>query len=235
MLAANPDGMTLSEISMELGLPKTSVFDIAQTLRQEHFLREVKKRFAIGYMAREIGDAYEADKDLYGIAKQHLTALADELNMAASLVLYENDGLDYVVEYRPVGSIVAPGASSGHSYIHASASGKVLLAFMQGARRQKALATLEFIPFTERTIVTAEAFAAELDTVKKRGYALDDREFNTLMTCISAPLFNRNQAIAAITLSGLQIAPESIPVIAGRIIMTSRAISELLTAGRDRD
>lgn len=34
LLAARPDGMTISEISVELRMPKTSAFDIVQTLRQ---------------------------------------------------------------------------------------------------------------------------------------------------------------------------------------------------------
>ena len=129
LLAKRPDGMTLSEISLELEMPKTSAFDILQTLRQEHFLRETHKRFSIGYMAHEVGRSYQPDRDLYGIVRPELPPLGDKFGMTASLVFHEEEGLVYALEYRPANSIVSSGASSGYSFIHASASGKAIFAF----------------------------------------------------------------------------------------------------------
>ena len=231
LLAASPDGMTLSEIGEALNLPKTSAFDIVRTLNKMHFLHESKKRFTIGFMAHEVGTAYDQHRDLYGLAKSHLTALADTMNMAGSLVQMDGGGLDYVIEHRPIGSIISPAASSGTDYIHASASGKVLLAFMTEGRRKKALATLNFAAFTDRTITDGETFEAEIAKVRRLGYAVDDREFNSLMTCVSAPILSRNKAVATLTLSGLQIDPLVVPGIAERIMNVSRIISDEL--GRD--
>ncbi|MFV0348658.1 MAG: IclR family transcriptional regulator [Halodesulfovibrio sp.] len=231
LLADAPEGMTLSEIGAALDLPKASAFDIVQTLRQTHFLREANKRFSIGFMAREVGEAYDPHRDLFGIVKPHLVGLADALKMAGSLVQYEKDGLNYVFEHRPLGSIISPGASSGMDFVHASASGKVLIAFMTEAKRKKALSGMRFTRFTDRTITSMDAFVAELEKVKRLGYGVDDREFNGLMTCISTPIFSRNQAVAAITLSGLQIDPQSVSGIAERIMNTARIIANEL--GRD--
>lgn len=225
LLARTPNGMTLSEIGASLDLPKASAFDIVQTLRQTHFLRETGKRFSIGFMAHEVGMAYDPHRDLYGVAKPHLIAIADELRMAGSLVQYEGEGLNYVIEHRPLGSIISPGASSGPDFIHASASGKVLLAFMTEAKRKKALSTLKFVPFTERTITSMDLFMTELEKVRRQGYAVDEREFNELMTCVSTPIFIRNQTVATITLSGLQIDPQAIGGIAERMMQTARVIS----------
>lgn len=224
LLAARPDGMTISEISVELDIPKTSAFDIVQTLRKQHFLRETRKRFTIGYMAHEVGEAYQPDKDLYGIVRPTLSPLGDEFGMTASLVFYEDDGLVYAMEYRPAGSILSSGASSGHGFLHASASGKVLLAFMPETKRNKELEKINFVALTDRTITSEEAFLRELAEVKKRGYALDMREFNPLQTCVSAPILHRGQALAAVTLSGLQVDESHIPFIADRLIRATRSI-----------
>ena len=105
LLAASPDGMTLSEIGEALNLPKTSAFDIVRTLNKMHFLHESKKRFTIGFMAHEVGVAYDQHRDLYGLTKSHLTALADSMNMAGSLVQMDGGGLDYVIE-TPVVAVV---------------------------------------------------------------------------------------------------------------------------------
>lgn len=232
LLATHPDGMTISEISVELSMPKTSAFDIVQTLRKQHFLRESHKRFTIGYMAHEVGEAYQPDKDLYGIVRPALSPLGDEFGMTVSLVFYEEDGLVYALEYRPAGSIISSGASSGHGFLHASASGKVLLAFMSEAKRAKALKNIHFTALTEHTITSEEAFLHELDEVRKRGYALDLREFNPLQTCVSAPILQRGQALAAVTLSGLQVDETHIPFIANRLIRATRSIEgKLLMQG----
>lgn len=235
LLAARPDGMTISEISVELRMPKTSAFDIVQTLRKQHFLREARKRFTIGYMAHEVGVAYQPDKDLYGIVRPALSPLGDEFGMTASLVFYEDDGLVYALEYRPASSIISSGASSGHGFLHASASGKVLLAFMPEPKLARALKKIHFTAITERTITSEEAFLHELEEVRKRGYALDLREFNPLQTCVSAPILQRGQALAAVTLSGLQVDESHIPFIADRLIRAARSIEGKLVMQESRE
>lgn len=228
LLASNPNGMTITEIGGELEIPKTSAFDIVQTLRQTHFLRESNKRFYIGFMAQEVGDGYIQEKGVYGRTKQYLIALAQELNLAGSLVFYHKGTLDYVFEHVPAGAVIAP-VSNGIEFVHSSASGKVLIAFMSDAKQKKALAALNFTKFTNKTIRNLDAFKLELGKVKQQGYAVDDGEFNELMTCVSTPLFNQHRVVAAITLSGLQVKPEAITHIVTRLMDTAHIISKATT------
>lgn len=224
LLAKRPDGMTLSEISLELDMPKTSTFDIVQTLRQEHFLRETHKRFCIGYMAHEVGRSYQPDKDLFGIVRPELPPLGDKFGMTASLVFHEEEGLIYALEYRPANSIISSGASSGYSFIHASASGKALFAYLSPSKLKKELKKVNFTPLTKNTITDEETFLKELTKVKECGYAVDRYEFNSLQTCISVPVFHGGQVVAAVTLSGLQVHDDDIPAIASDIMRTVKSI-----------
>jgi DNA-binding IclR family transcriptional regulator len=228
LLADSPEGMTLTEIGAALDLPKASAFDIVQTLRKTHFLRETNKRYAIGFMVYEVGGAYSKGKDLYAAAQPILEDLANQLNMAGSIVTYEKGTLNYVIEHRPIGSIVSPIASSGMDFVHASASGKCLIAFMSEARQRKAFSLLSFKRFTDRTIQNAIDFMEDLEKIRSRGYAVDDREFNELMTCVSTPIFRCKQAVATLTLSGLQLDPQVIPGIAERMMEKAKQISKEL-------
>ncbi|SDP39163.1 IclR family transcriptional regulator [Desulforhopalus singaporensis] len=232
LLATAPDGMTVTEIGTALKLPKTSTFDIVQTLRQVDFLREKGKRFFIGYMAGEVGRAYAAEQEIDEVASPHIVALAEKLQMVGSLVLYENGSLNYVFEHSPPGSIIAPGASGGTSYVHASASGKVLIANMPAARQTKAMASLRFTAFTDNTIMDAGTYKREIKKVQEQGYAVDDREFHKFLTCVSAPIFNRGKVAAAITMSGLQVDNEAIEDIASQLVVTARVISAELSETR---
>ena len=97
LLAKRPDGMTLSEISLELEMPKTSAFDILQTLRQEHFLRETHKRFSIGYMAHEVGRSYQPDRDLYDVWNSLCQRIEKSYEME---LLWNRGGKAWTYEYK---------------------------------------------------------------------------------------------------------------------------------------
>jgi len=228
LLANFPNGLTASEIGERLSIPKTSAFDIVQTLKYTHFLRETNKRFYIGFMAREVGESYALEKEMYGVAKQYIIDLADQLKMAGSLVIYEKGELDYVIEYTPEGVIITPSASGGKDFIHASASGKMLIASMSAAKQKKALSGLKFTSFTNRTITTIDDYKKELELTRERGYGVDDREWHELVTCVSVPVFNYKKVVAAITLSGLQLDRDAIPGIAEKLKQKSHDITSEL-------
>lgn len=225
LLAKSPHGLTVSEIGERLELPKTSAFDIVQTLKMTHFLRVAANRYFIGFMANEVGLAYAREKELYGVAKDHIIDLSEDMKMAGSLVVYENNGLDYVFEHVPEGAIITPAATSGKNFMHASASGKVLISYMTEAKQKKALSKLTFTPFTDNTILTLGAFKDELTITRKRGYGVDKREWHELVTCVSVPIYSHNKVVAVLTLSGLQIDQEAISGLAERMKRKSKQIT----------
>ncbi|WP_136799500.1 IclR family transcriptional regulator [Desulfosediminicola ganghwensis] len=226
LLAQCPEGLTVTEIGERLKLPKTSTFDIVRTLKMALFLRESSNRYYIGFMANEVGTAYAGDKELYGVAKPHILKLSDQMKMASSLVVFEGIVLNYVFEHTPKGAIITPASSNTKDFLHASASGKVLLSYMTDAKQKKVLSKLKFSPFTDNTITSKDAFIEELKTTLKRGYGVDDREWNDLVTCVSVPIFIHKKVIAAMTLSGLQIASDVIPGVADKLKNVSQIITE---------
>jgi DNA-binding IclR family transcriptional regulator len=78
---------------------------------------------------------------------------------------------------------------------HATAAGKVLLAFA-GAAPAKLDA------YTERTITDPAALAAELARVREQGWAEAEGEREPDLNALAAPVFGRGGALAAIL--GLQ-------------------------------
>ena len=61
----------------------------------------------------------------------------------------------------------------------------------------------ELTRYTVNTILTYEDLKEEIDKVRRRGYAMDHEEQEMGLTCIGAPILDRNKkAVAAISLSG---------------------------------
>ena len=85
---------------------------------------------------------------------------------------------------------------------HASASGKMFLATMQPAKRDRMIGTLSLERYTNNTLADVDALKAELSQIKGDGYAFDDEEFLTGLFCVAVPIFDRNgrDCLAALAL-----------------------------------
>jgi DNA-binding IclR family transcriptional regulator len=81
---------------------------------------------------------------------------------------------------------------------HASALGKVLLAFGAASLPSGTLQTK-----TSRTITTRSLLNAELEKVRKAGFAIIDNELEDGLVAVAAPVFGHDgNVIAAISISG---------------------------------
>ena len=108
----------------------------------------------------------------------------------------------------------------GRVQMHSSGAGKVLMAHMDPARRQRILATNDLPRETPRTITDRGRLEAELDQTCALGYSVDDEEHALGLRCVAAPLFDElGRAVAAISVSGpsARIPVDRLPVL-GRMV-----------------
>ncbi len=113
--------------------------------------------------------------------------------------------------------------------LHRVATGKALLAFLDEEDRGRLLADLDWTRATPRSIVSPDAMRRELDLVRERGWALDDREALEDTSCIAAPVFDgRNRVVAAVATVGQvdQITPDRYDVLAGLVRNTANTLSQ---------
>jgi len=79
---------------------------------------------------------------------------------------------------------------------HALAMGKVVLALLEpGAVARYVARGLK--SFTPTTITTPEALAAELEAVRRNGFAVDREEFDENFCCVAAPILDEQGRFAA--------------------------------------
>ncbi|MCP4120116.1 MAG: IclR family transcriptional regulator [Desulfobacteraceae bacterium] len=230
LLTEHEDGLTLSEIVKHLELPKTSVFDIVHTLKNIHMLRQDNKRFTIGFHAYKIGCAYIRTKDLYSVAKESLTQLAEEVQLSVSLILYEDGVLNYVFQYDPLKSYVQSRPVDLNGAMHASASGKVILANLDQQEREGLIENMELTKFTETTITEKAGLQEELKLTKARGYGIDNEEYTDHFFCISVPIFDHERVLAAVSFSGLKVFNNNRPQVIKKIMALGHKISAKISA-----
>jgi len=82
-------------------------------------------------------------------------------------------------------------------YLHAGATGKVLLAYLDDAEAEQVITRVGLPAFTENTITDPEQLKADLKQIKRAGFALSTSEMHEGVIAIAAPIFNRRERLEA--------------------------------------
>ncbi|MCU3616967.1 DNA-binding transcriptional repressor XynR, partial [Enterobacter hormaechei subsp. oharae] len=88
--------------------------------------------------------------------------------------------------------------------VHATAIGKVLIAWLGEAELNALLEGYQYTAFTPATLASREALLAALAQTREQGYALDSEENEQGVRCVAVPVWNHeSRVIAALSLSTL--------------------------------
>jgi len=74
--------------------------------------------------------------------------------------------------------------------LHTTSVGKALVAFAEDSERVRLVEELELEPLTEFSITDRDAFRADIEQVRRRGYAVMDEENELGMRAVAVPVFN---------------------------------------------
>ncbi len=202
--ASHLDGFRITDVMHDLFIPKSSAFDIIYTLIDCEML-EVKnermKTFALGPKTYDIGYQYIKDNSIIDVATPILKKLGDQFSKTVFMGKYDNDEVLYVFKYQPPTAILNHCSVNTRADLYCTALGKAMLADRVA---EFDFSKINFKKFTDRTILSVEDLKKNLEEVKMRGYAVDNREIKDYMICVSAPVYDANgQSNYAISISSL--------------------------------
>ncbi|MGC5585867.1 IclR family transcriptional regulator [Ornithinimicrobium sp. W1665] len=198
-LASRPDGATLLQITVELGLPMSTLHRLLASLEDEHFVTRVGKVYVLGPDAIGLsrGIRYTAQ-----VAKRHLHALTSETGETTFLTEFLGERAVCVAISDGPGSLRLFVRVGEAMPLHAAASARAILAFRPDEEVQALLSASPMTMFTPKTPVTVEEVAEDLSMVRRMGYDLCDEELDPAVVAISAPVFDaHNEVIASVTVA----------------------------------
>ncbi len=206
-VAKEEDGLTLTEITELLDCPKSSAFNIIQTLLNLDLLSESKannKKYQLGPENYVLGMNYYKRLDLVDLFKEFLPGIGDKFHRNCFGGILEGDKVLYIYKYAGEGAKLATCDKGTKAELYCTGLGKVLLAYSSSDYQKKVIDNMTFIKKTERTISTKEQLYKELEEVRKKGYACDNREIEDHMICFAAPVFNfSGECVAAVSISDM--------------------------------
>ena len=194
-LAEGAPELGTNEIARRTGINASTVSRLLATLAEARLVEFVPEtgRYRLGLRLVQLGTAVLERIDLRDVARPHLRSLVEATDETATLSVAGDESavtVDFVQSPSSVQSVAQVGRPS---VAHATATGKVMLAF-----GERAALTGKLAAFTPRTITTGAALERELARVRKRGWAQSVGEREEGLNAIAAPVYDGRGALAAI-------------------------------------
>ena len=193
----------VAEIASLLGEEKVTTYRMMVTLEQAGYvLRDpASKRYSLSYkvvsLSRNLLAENEVSKQIQETLRSVVYATHETLHYSVL------DGFEAVLVYRVKGSqLVSVDFQIGdRSALNCTSIGKALLAYQDNEFIERFIESgLE--KRTDKTITDPDKLLAELQRIRKQGYALDEREFASNMRCVAVPVFSKGGVNSGISISG---------------------------------
>ena len=232
LVSKRPEGITLDEICEELGLPKTSAYDIVITLVETgmiHVSRGQKQQYRIGLTAYRIGINYTNNLDYIRTIEPVLKEFSNQVGKTVFFGVRSDDEIVYLCKFEPENPIITTATVGTKNPLYCTSLGKAILAFTEESFRDEIIDKIAFVKKTERTLTTKAALKKELEQIAKRGYALDAREAEEHMECVGAPVFDRDgNVFGAISVSSLYKPTEDYEALGRAVREKAKEVSKLM-------
>lgn len=178
-------GADLPQLADDLSLAKSTVYKHVMTLYECGYLVKEGDQYYIGPKFLNLGEHARSRKLGYQFADDTVRELTDATDEEVDFVI-EDHGRIVTISESYHRWVKYPGEDESNRYrarmgtyypMHATASGKAILAELPRARVEAILDRWGLSAKTENTITERRDLFEELEQVEDRGYAVDDEEF----------------------------------------------------------
>ncbi|MEG1338847.1 IclR family transcriptional regulator [Cetobacterium sp.] len=195
------EGKTISEISTELDIPKSSVADILSTLEKFDYISKKNlnnKKYTIGFNLLRLANKFYST---YGNASILLNDLKNRCHATILYSIREKDCVCYILKFEYNTLKINTPEIGERNELYYSGTGKAILAAESEIFIRQYMERVKFSPRTKNTIITKEALYKEIENIRKNGYSVDNEEGCEGIYCIACPIYDyRNEVIGAINI-----------------------------------
>ncbi len=191
LLSSHSAGMTLSQISAELSVPKSTAHALLSTMRDRGLVQQLSTgAYSLGMRLFEYGCAVSRGLDITAVSRPYLERLA-VLTGANSVItmLSVDTAVSFDYARSPSGVQILPQIGE-RLPLHATSQGKLLLSSLSDSRVRVILKGAGMPSFTPHTFVTSQELIESLDEIRENGYAVEDGEYKIGLRSVSAPVYD---------------------------------------------
>ena len=198
----NLERARLTDVATELEMPPSTAHAYLQTLVETGYVRRVEDQYTLSLRFLELGGYTRQGYRIHEVARSEVDKIARKTNEVASLgveeggervLLYKSEGADSVYDNAPTGE---------YTHMHWSALGKALLSQFDKSTIEAIVEKHGLPKRTDQTITVVDDLFEELETIRTRGYSIENEERRTGIRSIAVPVTDENNVVAAISISG---------------------------------
>jgi IclR family pca regulon transcriptional regulator len=193
---------TVTELAATTGLTRATARRFLITLIELGYVESDGRIFRLTPKVLELGYSFLSGLRFPDIALPHLERLVAEVDEGSEASVLDGDHIVYVARV-PSSAVMTVSINVGARMpAHATSMGKVLLAFLPDEELDAYFETAELRSFLPRTVTDPAELRAQLEEVRKQGYAIVDQELEEGLVAIAAPVRGRGgRVVGAINLS----------------------------------
>src|SRR3954465_3083179 len=178
-VAGSPVPVPLKQLTDLIGIDRSSVFRLANTLRQRRVLANPKgsKDYILGPTAWRLSRRY--GRNVLGMFFHHyLQDLTATLGETSHFAVREGVEVFFIDHHIPTGQVVSVAGQTGEfAPLHCTAHGKALLADLDLGALRQLLGRAPLRVYTRSTIKSVTRLAQACAQVRLDGFALDEGEY----------------------------------------------------------
>ena len=219
----------VSELAGEIGVHKSTAFRLLGALEAREMVQQDTERgkyrlgFGLVRLARSVNVQLELTEQARPLTDELARTLGESINVA---VLREHFAVN-VLQSQGHASVISQNWIGQLTPLHATSSGKVLLAHLDSAR-QAELIGRKLDRFTPHTHTDREDLRKELRRVLELGHAATYGELELGLNAVAVPVRGEDgRIIAALSASGpaYRLSPERIGEVLNQLVVTAANLS----------
>ena len=222
--------MTLTEIGNRLDLHKSTVYRLLQALKERGYIeKSARGSYRLGMEFIELSSLYLNNLELKTEAQPVLRELSSLSGNTAFLATLQESEVVYIDKMETHNSLRKYSIIGQRAPLYCTALGKSMLTGKSEEQIRRMYQGVDMKAFTTKTNTTLDALIEEVERIRRRGWSVDDEEYEEGLRCIGAPIRDyRAEVIAAVSTSGYTsvITRERVEEIAAYVVKAARDISQ---------
>lgn len=230
LLSKSKHGLTLSQLTRSLDLPKSSVHCLLLTFERHGYLYrdDLSGRFRLGLRLCDLANGALSGVALREQAAPFLNQLRESTQLTTHMAVLEQDEVVLIEKVEPLTTRINSWIGKRMD-VHCTALGKALTAYLPEEQVDALVRRRGMLRHNDNTISSLKRLKQELEQVRKLGYSIDDEEEEIGVRCLGAAVLSaENHAIAAISVTGttVQINAETRDALVAKIKAAAAGIAE---------
>jgi DNA-binding IclR family transcriptional regulator len=232
-LAAGGNPLGVTEVADRLEVDPSTAYRLLVTLEAGGLVQKDpdSKKYDLGYGILEVAHGLLGRMGVVNVADPFLRSIAALTGESTHVAVLDGTRAVFVGRHSGAGVLRVETTIGSSEPAYCTAVGKALLADFAEADLRRLFGDGPLPRHTPQTITTIPELAAEVERVRRLGYAYDEEELHPGVRCLAAPVRDRRGRVVAafgISMPATRLTREHIPELVGQIGTASDTISAQL-------